>query len=153
AILAMVIDHCAQALGPIHPSGWGGKLLELIDGRASATFVVLAGVGVTLLNRRQSPAEIREVLFRRGAFLLAIGFVNQAIWAGDVLRLFGVTMMVAGFLVVLPSRALLATAVAVVLTFPVLWVCFDYNANWDWNTYAYRGLWTPAGAARNILYD
>jgi len=153
AILAMIIDHCAQALGPTHPSGWGGKLLELIDGRASATFVVLAGVGVTLLNRRQTPAEIREVLFRRGAFLLAIGFVNQAIWAGDVLRLFGVTMMAAGFLVVLPGRALLAAAVTVVLTFPALWICFDYNANWDWNTYAYRGLWTPGGAVRNILYD
>jgi uncharacterized membrane protein YeiB len=153
AILAMIIDHCAQALGPTQPTGWGGTLLGLIDGRASAIFVVLAGVGVTLLNRRQSAAEIREVLFRRGAFLLAIGFINQAIWPGDVLRLFGITMMAAGFLVGLSSRALLATAVAVVLTFPVLWVCFDYNDRWDWNTYAYRGLWTPGGAARNIFYD
>jgi uncharacterized membrane protein YeiB len=153
AILAMVIDHCAQALGPTQPTGWGAKLMELIDGRPSAVFVVLAGVGVTLLNRRQTAAQIREVLFRRGAFLLAIGIINQTIWIGDVLRLFGVTMMVAGFLVPLSGRALLGTAVAVVLAFPVLWVCFNYDDRWDWNTYHYRGLWTPAGAARNLFYD
>ena len=153
AILAMMVDHCAQALGPAQPVGWGGMLLGLIDGRASATFVVLAGVGVTLLNRRQTPAEIRAVLVRRGAFLLAIGFINQAIWLGDILRLFGVTMMAAGFLVGLSSRALLATAIGVMLAFPVLMLVVDYNARWDWDTYYYRGLWTPVGALRNLFYD
>lgn len=153
AILAMVVDHCAQVLGPRQPVGWSGKLLGLMDGRPSAIFVILAGVGVTLLNRRQSAAELRAVLFRRGAFLLAIGFINQTIWIGDILRLFGVTMMVAGLLVVLSSRALLATAIAVMLTFPVLWLCVDYNARWDWDTFTYHGLWTPAGAFRNLFYD
>jgi uncharacterized membrane protein YeiB len=153
AILAMMVDHCAQALGPTQPTGWAGTLLMLIDGRASAIFVVLAGVGVTLLNRRQSPAEIRAVLIRRGAFLLAIGFINQAIWPGDILRLFGVTMMAAGFLVALSSRALLGTAIAVMLTFPVLMGIMDYDARWDWDTYAYRGLWTPVGAFRNLFFD
>jgi uncharacterized membrane protein YeiB len=153
AIFAMMVDHCAQALGPTQPTGWGGALLALIDGRPTAIFVILAGVGVTLLNRRQTPAEIRSVLLRRGAFLLAIGFINQAIWIGDVLRLFGVTMMIAGFLVVLSRRALLATAIAVVLTFPALWLCFNYDERWNWDTYDYRGLWTLAGALRNLFFD
>ena len=153
AILAMIVDHCAQALGPAQPVGWGGFLLGLIDGRASATFVVLAGVGVTLLHRRQPAAEIRQVLFRRGAFLLAIGFVNQAIYLGDILRLFGVTMMFAGLLVVLSSRALLGTAIGVMAAFPVLWLFIDYDARWDWSSFYYRGLWTPAGALRNLFYD
>lgn len=153
AILAMMVDHCAQALGPTQPTGWGGFLLSMIDGRASAIFVCLAGVGVTLLNRRQTPAEIRTVLLRRGAFLLAIGFVNQWIWPGDVLRLFGVTMMAAGFLVTLSSRALLTTAICVVCTFPVLMGLMDYDARWDWNTYQYRGLFTPVGAVRNLFFD
>jgi uncharacterized membrane protein YeiB len=153
AILAMMVDHCAQALGPAQPIGWGGALLGMIDGRASAIFVVLAGVGVTLLNRRQTPAEIRAVLIRRGAFLLAIGFINQAIWPGDILRLFGVTMMAAGFFVGFSSRKLLATAIAVICAFPVLMLVSDYNARWDWDSYTYRGLWTPAGALRNLFYD
>jgi uncharacterized membrane protein YeiB len=153
AILAMMVDHCAQALGPKQPIGWGGALLGLIDGRASATFVVLAGVGVTLLNRRQSAAEIRSVLVRRGAFLLAIGFINQAIWPGDILRLFGVTMMAAGFFVGFSSRALLGTAIGVMLAFPALMLMVDYNARWDWETFTYRGLWTPTGALRNLFYD
>ena len=153
AILAMMVDHSAQMIGPTQPTGWGATLLALIAGRGTAIFVILAGVGVTLLNRRQTPAEIRAVLLRRGAFLLAIGFLNQAFWIGDVLRLFGVTMMVAGFLLVLSSRALLSTAVAVVLTFPVLWLCFNYDERWNWNTYEYHGLWTPAGALRNLFFD
>jgi uncharacterized membrane protein YeiB len=153
AILAMMVDHSAQMIGPTRPTGWGGMLLALIDGRASAIFVMLAGVGVTLLNRRQTPAEIRWVLVRRGAFLLAIGFINQAIWPGDILRLFGVTMMAAGFLVALSSRALLGTAIGVILTFPVLMGIMDYDERWDWNNYHYRGLFTPVGAIRNLFFD
>ncbi|HEY7116718.1 MAG TPA: DUF418 domain-containing protein [Tepidisphaeraceae bacterium] len=153
AILAMMVDHCAQVLGPSMPTGWGGKLLEFIDGRASAVFVVLAGVGVTLLARRQTPAQIRGVLLRRGAFLLAMGFINQAVWPGDVLRLFGVTMMAAGCLVTLRSSTLLAVAVGIVLAFPGLMLVMDYDAHWDWTTMQYEGLWTPTGTIRNLFFN
>src|SRR5262245_23926632 len=61
--------------------GWLGVALGLLDGRAAATFVVLAGVGVTLISRRavlsidpHAIAGARKVLVLRGVFLLAVGF-------------------------------------------------------------------------------
>src|SRR3954468_15651359 len=67
AILGMLLDHCAQVLGPRWPEGWGLSVLLCMDGRATAVFVMLAGVGVTLLARRHTPAEMRRTMVRRGA--------------------------------------------------------------------------------------
>ena len=153
AICGMVVDHSAQVIGPADPAGWGQTLLDFMDGRASAVFVVLAGVGVSLLCRKHAPADLRRTLLRRGALLLAIGFVNQAIWPGDILRTFGVAIMLAGFLVPLGSRALLAVAAAIVLAFPALWLTVDYDAHWNWGTMHYANLWRPAGIVRNLFYD
>jgi uncharacterized membrane protein YeiB len=153
AIASMLVDHCAQVLGPSPAAGWNARLQEWLDGRASAVFVVLAGVGVSLLNRRHDAAHLRSVLLRRGGLLLLIGFVNQAIWQGDILRVFGVALMLAGFLVPLGKRGLLAVAAGLFLAFPVMYGCFDFDARWDWTTMRYRGLWTPAGVVRNLFFD
>src|SRR5437868_15437930 len=69
AICSMMLDHCSQALGPRATAGWGARVLEFLDGRASATVIVLAGVGVTLLGRRNTPTELRRTLLRRGTLL------------------------------------------------------------------------------------
>ena len=53
AILGMVVVHfslvmAADRSGP----AWLTEVLGFLDGRAAATFVILAGVGVTLMSRR-----------------------------------------------------------------------------------------------------
>ncbi len=104
AILGMAVVHfslvmAADRTGP----RWLAAMLGFLDGRPAAMFVILAGVGVTLMSRRAvlsaSPhavGEIRKVLLRRGLLLLALGFVNLAIWPGDILRVYGVSMAVTG---------------------------------------------------------
>jgi uncharacterized protein len=153
AICSMMLDHCSQALGPRATAGWGMRVLEFLDGRASATFIVLAGVGVTLLGRRKTPTELRRTLLRRGALLLVIGLFNQAIWAGDVLRVFGVSMMFAGLIIGLRPRALLGACALLLLSFPVLMQFINYDSHWNWETMRYAGLWTRTGMFRNVFYD
>jgi len=34
-----------------------------------------------------------------------------------------------------------------------LFVLFDFEKNWDWDTLTYRRLWTPSGLFRNLFYD
>ncbi len=161
AMLGMMVVHfslvgAAERTGP----GWLVAVLGLLDGRASATFVTLAGVGVTLMTRRAvasgEPARLaaaRRALGVRGVVLLALGFVNLTIWPGDILRVYGVSMFVAALLVTASNRALLAGACGFAAAFALAVCLGDFERNWDFATLTYRNLWTPAGVLRNLFYD
>jgi uncharacterized membrane protein YeiB len=134
--------------------------MHVLDGRAAATFVVLAGVGLTLRSRRAAAARdnraidpVRRTLIRRGMFLLVMGFINLVIWPGDILRVYGVSLIVAAGLITASDRRLLATALAFILGFIALLLVVDYETNWDWSTLTYHKLWTLRGTVRNLFYD
>jgi uncharacterized membrane protein YeiB len=136
--------------------------VELLDGRAAATFMVLAGVGITLRvqsaashapNGTGAIARVRATLLKRGLFLLGVGFLNLLIWQGDILRVYGVSLFVAALLVTARARWLWAAALAFVAGFLALTGAVDYSKNWDWETMHYHGLWTATGAVRNLFYD
>ena len=76
---------------------WLIWLSDLVEGRPSATFVVLAGVGITLLTHRTHTskgqaieAHDKAVLFKRALFLFALGLLVNRIWSADILHFFGV---------------------------------------------------------------
>lgn len=161
AMLGMMVVHfslvgAADRAGP----GWLVTVLGLLDGRASATFVILAGVGVTLMTRRAVAsgdsaqlASARRALGVRGVVLLALGFVNLTIWSGDILRVYGVSLFVAAALLGASNRALLVWAGGFAAAFALAVCAGDFERNWDFATLTYRNLWTPAGVLRNLFYD
>jgi uncharacterized protein len=161
AILGMVVVHfaivaAADRSGP----AWLNAVLGLLDGRAAATFVILAGVGITLLSRRAvastdplAVARVQHTLVRRGLFLLLLGFINLTIWPGDILRVYGVSLILAARLIGSPGRRLLLGAAGYALGFVVLFLVVDFEKNWDWTTLTYRRLWMPTGLLRNLFYD
>jgi uncharacterized membrane protein YeiB len=112
ALLGMIVVHfgLVMAADPTRPA-WSAMIMHVLDGRAAATFVVLAGVGLTLRSRRAVAAEdpraiapVRATLIRRGLFLLVLGFVNLVIWPGDILRVYGVSLIVAAGLITASDR-------------------------------------------------
>jgi uncharacterized membrane protein YeiB len=164
AILGMVVVHFTLVMSSerADEGGWAAKLVELLDGRAAATFMVLAGVGIALRHqsaRTRAPEDpaavsrVRATLLKRGLFLLVVGFVNLLIWQGDILRVYGVSLFLAAGLVTVRARWLWTVALAFVAGFLVLMSTVDYSKNWDWETLHYHGLWTAAGSVRNLLYD
>jgi uncharacterized membrane protein YeiB len=158
AICGMVLVHFALVMGgPEPPPGWPKLLLHALDGRAAALFVLLAGIGVSLRASAGDDPETRtrqrRVLIRRGLFLLVVGFVNLTIWSGDILRVYGVSLVLAAFLLRASTRTLLTLAAAFVAGFVLLFLFIDYETHWNWVTLHYRGLWTPAGVVRNLFYD
>jgi uncharacterized membrane protein YeiB len=161
AILGMVVVHFSLVLAADRSGpAWLAEVLGFLDGRAAATFVVLAGVGITLLSRRAvasadpvALARVRKVLVRRGLFLLAVGFVNLVVWPGDILRVYGVSLLLAARLVAAPGRRLLLGALGFAVGFVALFCLLDFEKNWDWATLTYRRLWTPSGLVRNLFYD
>src|SRR5690348_16316813 len=53
ALLGMIVVHfgLVMAADPARPA-WSAWIMHGLDGRAAATFVILAGVGLTLRSRR-----------------------------------------------------------------------------------------------------
>jgi uncharacterized membrane protein YeiB len=92
---------------------WVGPLST----RFAATFVLTAGVGVTLLTRsaignRARANELRWILARRGLILYAFGMAFDFIWPGTILPYYGAMFVLAAGLFTLRSRWLITIAVA-----------------------------------------
>ncbi len=86
--------------------------------RFAATFVLMAGVGITLLTRRVvangSRAEITEMrwrLVRRGLALYVLGQVLEVIWNGTIILFYGAMFVVAALLFTLATRWLVVVGV------------------------------------------
>jgi uncharacterized membrane protein YeiB len=86
---------------------WQGPLST----RFAATFVTVAGMGITLLTRRSraagDPLAIsadRWTLVRRGVLLYAFGFFLNWVWPGTILFYYGAFFVVGALLFTLRSR-------------------------------------------------
>jgi uncharacterized membrane protein YeiB len=169
ALLGMVVVHFVLVMSyQVHDPAWLRTMVDLLDGRAAALFMILAGIGISLRTRREAappprdPEErdaadllhaARVVLVRRGVFLLVAGFVNLVIWKGDILRIYGVSLIGAAVLIDTSNRRLLQTALLFLLAFVVLMGLVEYDTHWNWDELIYGDIWSPAGIVRNLFYD
>lgn len=102
----------------------GGAVYDLFDPwtgplstRFAATFVLTAGVGVTLMTRSSigdpdRTAEMRWRLVRRGLLLYGLGLLFDTIWAGTILPFYGAMFVLAALLFTLRSRWVIAVGIA-----------------------------------------
>ncbi len=107
---------------------WAGRLFNpwvgVFSTRFAATFVTVAGIGITLLTRRSVASGDREAigvdrwrLRRRGLLLLAVGYIFNWIWNGTILPFYGLYFLVASFMCTWRARSLIiAGSTAAVLS-------------------------------------
>ena len=164
AIFGMVVVNfsVAMTIGLETPSGWDWLrfLTGLLEGRAAAVFVVLAGVGVTLGARRAVAtgdaaqlAGARRALWKRAVFLFIGGLLFAIIWPPDILHFYGVYIAIGAIFIAAPNRILLGLAASLVLAFVVLLMTLDYEADWNFQTLTYMDFWTPAGQVRHLFFN
>jgi uncharacterized membrane protein YeiB len=162
AFFGMVFVNFRVALATEEGSPrWLTWLDTRLDGRASATFVILAGVGLSLLSRRARETAdtatlggVRRTLFRRAGFLFVVGLLYWPIWPADILHYYGVYLALGALLLNAPDRRLLGLALVLLGLFALLIVVgVDYNSGWDWRTLTYHGFWTPRGFVRNLIFN
>ena len=116
--------------GGVHaPTGWLDELFDPWDGplstRFAATFVLVAGVGVTLLTRRAlgEPTRVREMrwrLIRRGVLLYVVGLLLEQIWPGTIIVYYGVMFVLAAGIFTWRSRWIVAVGVVTAVGSTVL---------------------------------
>ncbi len=161
AIIGMVIVNFKIAMGAEEAGPqWLRTFAALFDGRAAATFVILAGVGASLGSRRareggdpDQQRAARITLAKRALFLFVIGWAFFPLWPADILHYYGVYLAIGSIVLFAPSKWLIGLAAASVAVSFVFIVGFDPLANWNLDDYSYVGLATPAGFLRNLFLD
>ena len=154
AILGMFVIHAVLVLSASLPrSGPSAFVLWLCDGRAAATFVTLAGFGVTRLARKLGPETATPMLRRRALILWIAGCTNLIIWPGDILRVYGVALAAAPVMLQWSVRIRVAVSSVLIVAFALLLIPLDWTRHWDLSTLTYIGVWTPSGFVRNLFFD
>lgn len=161
AILGMVVVNFKTTMHATQDhSVWWLSIFNLLDGRASAIFVILAGVGITLRSSKaRHSGEIawlhkeRLSLFKRSIFLFVVGLLYVEIWPADILHYYGVYIAFAACFFAASTRVLWGLAFGIVMVFPVLFVGFDYGHSWNWATLEYADFWSLKGFLRNLLFN
>lgn len=97
---------------------WTGPLST----RFAATFVTVAGMGISLLSRRSTGSRDREAisadrwtLLRRGIVLFAFGYFLDWVWPGTILFFYGAYFIAGAFLFTFRSRWLAVVGVVAAL--------------------------------------
>jgi len=161
AVFGMVVVNFKVVMGA-ESSGpsWLVWAAGLLDGRAAATFVVLAGVGISQMSFRAREsgesfevARVRGVLLRRALFLFIVGLAYTPIWPADILHFYGVYIAVAALFLTVSMRRLFLGAAALVLLFMALLLSLHYETGWDWDTLTYQDFWTPVGMLRHLFFN
>lgn len=147
AFTGMVLVNFRIAAQVSDTSGWAFQITHLLEGRAAALFVVLAGVGITLAN---APAAL---MAKRALFLFAIGLLNQLIFPADILHYYGVYFLCAIPLIHLSARGLLLSTGLILAVSLTMLIGLNYEAGWNWTTLEYADFWTPTGFIRNLFYN
>lgn len=138
----------------------------LIQGGTIATFLVLGGIGVSLLAQRSRITDdahghtnSRKRLIRRAAFLLVVGICCSLIWQANFLCFFSICIAAGALLLTVSNRWLWSFA----FIFALIWVMlaflmFDYYKVIDefsqyWEGLQEGELWTIEGMVfRVYLY-
>jgi uncharacterized protein len=134
------------------------RVMNLFSGNSSSAFVILAGMGCSLLTWRpdESPEEkkrLRSIVVRRSWFLFLAGLVLYTWWPADILHFYGGYMHLAALLLFLSARWLWFAGIAAVVGFHAMLLVIPYERGWNFDTLDYSGFWTINGFLRNTIYN
>lgn len=161
AILGMVIVNFQLVIASAATEpAWLRVAVTSIQGRAAATFVVLAGVGASLMARGARASgdpdmrrRVRSALVRRALFLGVLGTAFLVIWPADILHFYGAWMLVGAGLLFVSSPVIAGVALAVVAASATYLLVGDFFAHWNLATLEYEGLFRPARFLENLVLN
>ena len=128
------------------------QLTGALEGRAAATFVVLAGIGLGLASNKSVDQTV-AVTIKRAFFLLVLGLANALVFEADIIHYYAFYFFFGVLLLSCNTRVLVACIVMLNILFIVLIFIIDYETSWNWKELSYADFWTPIGFVRNLFYN
>lgn len=134
AMIGMLMVH----IGPTHLDDLAGRLYALPHGRASILFMLVAGVGVSMLaaSRRLAWGGTAARLAWRALLLFPLGLALQALDPTGphvILQTYALLFVLAVGLVHLPGRALLVLAASAAVAGPIGYLAGGIHAHEHFN--------------------
>jgi uncharacterized membrane protein YeiB len=160
ATFIMIIVNFHLVLATVQGEGVIQHILGLLQGKGAALFIVLAGVGISLMTRKSfitsdklKLKENQQLLLKRALFLFVFGLLYTPLWPADILHNYGIYISVGAFLITSGSRKLWFSIFLLILLYPILISLIDYETGWNWDTNEYSGFWTVKGFIRNLFFN
>ncbi|MCP4154662.1 MAG: DUF418 domain-containing protein [bacterium] len=161
AVIGMVLVNFKIVLGAEkNGPDWLIWFAGLFSGRAAATFVILAGVGLTLLSRKAvregdsaARTQIRIQLWKRSLFLMVVGLIYTPLWPADILHFYAIYIAIGALMITASGKRLISLAFVFMFGFLILLVFFNYESNWNWETLSYENFWTLAGMFKHLFFN
>ena len=147
AFCGMVLVNFRIAAEVAPGQDWASILINSLEGRAAALFVVLAGIGIGL-STVSAP-----VLLRRAVFLFVLGLVNMTIFDADILHFYAIYFVLGAAFLTASSRVLWIGAFGVMALAILATMTLNYDLGWDWDALTYTDLWTLPGFLRNLFFN
>lgn len=147
AFCGMVLVNFRLAAGVESNGDLPSQLTDLLEGRAAALFVVLAGIGLAL-GRNDKGA-----LARRALFLFGVGLLNLTIFEADILHFYALYFLCALPVMRASSGVLWTTMGALLLGSVMAHAVLNYDAHWDWETLHYQDFWTLRGFLLHSFFN
>lgn len=159
AVIGMIIVNFKIAFGQT-----GSELLKsfakLFEGKAAATFVVLAGVGIALMSnsavKNRDAQKIRKIqirLVKKSIFLFIVGLLYISIWIADILHFYGIYMIITLLLLKSSKKVIITTSLILILVYPFLMPILNFDIGWNFETFEYADFWKVNGFVRNLFYN
>ena len=161
AVYGMVLVNFNAAMGGKESGPWWLKVsIDAMEGRAAALFVILAGVGLSLLSgnalRTIDPHEmgkVRKKVVKRCLFLFAVGLSYSEFWPPDILHFYSAYLIAGLFFAGRPDRELPMGALFFIFISVLLMYVFDYSTGWDFENMEYMDFWSLQGMVRHIFFN
>jgi uncharacterized membrane protein YeiB len=156
----LVINFWAMTdTGSLSPK-WMDRILGHVQGRAAATFVLLAGVGIALLSKRAllkkdliKLGNHRLALVKRAFFLFVLGLINSLIWPSDILHFYAIYLLIGALFLPVSGRRLLFLAFIPVAAFAVLMSQVDFDREGQLEFLSSIPLWDVTGMLRHLFFN
>jgi uncharacterized protein len=161
AYFGMVLVNFAIVMSfGIKEPAWIKSFIKLFTGRAAALFVILAGLGISLMLERyrakdpdNALAIVRLTYLKRALFLLIVGYLFYMPWSGDILHFYGFYIAFGALAFNLSTRNLILLTVTSLAIFALLYFNLDYSLGWNWMRLQYPEFWTWTGQIRNLFFN
>lgn len=153
AFVGMVIVNFNVVTGAENTNDLLATVISTLEGKAAATFVVLAGIGLGLSFSHSNQSNAISIILKRAAFLMALGLTNSIIFPADILHYYAVYFALGVFFMQASNRWLVTAIVLLNVIFVVMVIALDYDAGWQWEDYSYTDFWSVTGFFRNLFFN
>jgi uncharacterized membrane protein YeiB len=159
AIIGMIFVNFKVVMSN-QSSGWLYEVMEVFSGKAAALFVVLAGVGMTLMYksalRKNDVNKLKQVktdLLKRAVFLFVIGLSYYFIWPADILHFYGLYLTIGVIFLGADRRWLFLISILLIIGYTFMFPAINYEKGWNWTTLEYTDFFTIKGFFRNLFLN